>query len=57
MTGPKVALGYYKQWQIEGKKNSIQTILPSKQGAHMESPPYLIPFSLFCLIVLGTTFI
>ena len=42
MTLPKVELGYYKQWQIEGNENSIQTVIPLDQGCPYGSPHHNI---------------
>ena len=38
MTLPKVVLKYYKQRQIEGNENSIQTIVPLARASRMVVP-------------------
>ena len=38
LTLPEVILMYYKQWQIEGNENSIQTVVPSARAARMVVP-------------------
>ena len=38
MTLPKVVLRYYKEWQIEGNENNIQTIVPLARAARMVVP-------------------